>query len=63
MAPSSSEVIRKHTLRHSGKVFGAASTAATSIAATVITTAKTTGEQFMNVVTSTAVPITTPTTS
>ncbi|PZC75669.1 hypothetical protein B5X24_HaOG205777 [Helicoverpa armigera] len=57
------KVIRKHTLRHSGKVFGAASTAATSIASTVITTAKTTGEQLMNVVTSTAVPTTTPTTT
>uniref|UniRef100_A0A2A4JH34 Otopetrin n=1 Tax=Heliothis virescens TaxID=7102 RepID=A0A2A4JH34_HELVI len=56
------KVIRKHTLRHSGKVFGAASTAATSIASTVITTAKTTGEQLMNVVTSKAVPTTTPTT-
>ncbi|KAJ8724915.1 hypothetical protein PYW07_015873 [Mythimna separata] len=56
------KVIRKHTLRHSGKVFGAASTAATSIASTVLTTAKTTGEQLMNVVTSTAVPNTTPTT-
>ncbi|KAJ8726888.1 hypothetical protein PYW08_015285 [Mythimna loreyi] len=57
------KVIRKHTLRHSGKVFGAASTAATSIASTVLTTAKTTGEQLMNVVTSTAVPNTTPTTT
>lgn len=56
------KVIRKHTLRHSGKVFGAASTAATSIASTVLTTAKTTGEELMNVVTSTAVPATTPTT-
>ncbi|CAB3225044.1 unnamed protein product [Arctia plantaginis] len=56
------KVIRKHTLRHSGKVFGAASTAATSIASTVLTTAKTAGEQLMNVVssTSTAAPITTP---
>ncbi|XP_026746587.1 proton channel OtopLc-like isoform X1 [Trichoplusia ni] len=57
------KVIRKHTLRHSGKVFGAASTAATTIASTVITTAKTTGEQLINVVTSsTATPSTTPTT-
>ncbi|KAM3968231.1 LOW QUALITY PROTEIN: uncharacterized protein ACR2FA_006922 [Aphomia sociella] len=58
------KVIRKHTLRHSGKVFGAATTAATTVVSTVATTAKTAGEQILNVVTSTtAIPTTTSTTT
>ncbi|CAH0759072.1 unnamed protein product [Diatraea saccharalis] len=59
------KVIRKHTLRHSGKVFGAATTAATTVASTVLTTAKNAGEQILNVVTSstTAEPTTTSSTT
>ncbi|XP_062527742.1 proton channel OtopLc isoform X20 [Bombyx mori] len=58
------KVIRKHTLRHSGKVFGAATTAVTGIASTAMTTAKATGEQLLNVITTTATaPTTTSTTN
>ncbi|XP_013175220.1 PREDICTED: uncharacterized protein LOC106123437 isoform X7 [Papilio xuthus] len=58
------KVIRKHTLRHSGKVFGAATTAATSIAATSISMAKSTSDQILNVVTTTvAAPTTASTTT
>lgn len=57
------EVIRKHTLRHSGKVFGAVATATTTIATTAASVAKSTGEQILNAITSTAVPTTTPSTS
>ncbi|XP_028028490.1 uncharacterized protein LOC114241745 [Bombyx mandarina] len=58
------KVIRKHTLRHSGKVFGAATTAVTGIASTAMTTAKATGEQLLNVITTTATaPTTTSTTT
>ncbi|XP_064291982.1 LOW QUALITY PROTEIN: proton channel OtopLc-like [Plodia interpunctella] len=57
------KVIRKHTLRHSGKVFGAASTAATTIATGAITTAKSAGEQMLNIVTTTVAAPTTVTTS
>ncbi|KAL4713515.1 hypothetical protein ACJJTC_007753 [Scirpophaga incertulas] len=58
------KVIRKHTLRHSGKVFGAATTAATTVS-TVLTSAKNTGEQFLNAITSTttAEPTTTSSTT
>ncbi|XP_013138597.1 PREDICTED: uncharacterized protein LOC106103392 isoform X2 [Papilio polytes] len=58
------KVIRKHTLRHSGKVFGAATTAATSVAATAVSMAKSTSDQILNVVTTTvAAPTTTSTTT
>ncbi|KAG6448043.1 hypothetical protein O3G_MSEX005308 [Manduca sexta] len=58
------KVIRKHTLRHSGKVFGAATTAATTIVSTAMTTAKTAGDQLINMVTTTATaPTTTSTTN
>ncbi|XP_037297220.1 proton channel OtopLc isoform X2 [Manduca sexta] len=58
------KVIRKHTLRHSGKVFGAATTAATTIVSTAMTTAKTAGDQLINMVTTTATaPTTTSTTT
>lgn len=60
------EVIRKHTLRHSGKVFGAITTAATSVASTAAAITKSTGEQLLNAIsttTGTAAPITTPSTS
>ncbi|CAG9563532.1 unnamed protein product [Danaus chrysippus] len=57
------KVIRKHTLRHSGKVFGAVTTATTTIASTVATVAKTTGGQIMNAITSTSTPATTTTTT
>ncbi|CAH0663961.1 unnamed protein product [Chilo suppressalis] len=58
------KVIRKHTLRHSGKVFGAATTVATTVASTVLTTAKNAGEQILNVVTSsTTEPTTTASTT
>ncbi|KAL0839428.1 hypothetical protein ABMA28_016149 [Loxostege sticticalis] len=58
------KVIRKHTLRHSGKVFGAP-TAVTTVASTVLSTVKSAGEQILNVVTSTttAEPTTISTTS
>ncbi|XP_041972635.1 proton channel OtopLc-like isoform X2 [Aricia agestis] len=53
-------VIRKHTLRHSGKVFGAASTAATTMGSTAATAVKAAGEQIVNAVTTT---ISAPTTT
>ncbi|XP_063823544.1 uncharacterized protein LOC135073331 isoform X2 [Ostrinia nubilalis] len=57
------KVIRKHTLRHSGKVYGI-TTAATTAASTVMSTVKSAGEQILNVVTSTtAEPTTTSTMS
>ncbi|XP_060800661.1 proton channel OtopLc isoform X2 [Amyelois transitella] len=56
-------MIRKHTLRHSGKVIGAASTAATTVAATAATTIKSAGEHMLNIVTTTAAAPTTVTTS
>ncbi|XP_047989012.1 proton channel OtopLc isoform X8 [Leguminivora glycinivorella] len=53
-------VIRKHTLRHSGKVFGAASTAATAIASTAVNSAKALGN---SIGVTTSAPVTTPTTT
>lgn len=57
------KVIRKHTLRHSGKVFGAITTAATTLASSASNIAKSTGEQILNVITSTSTvpPTTVPT--
>ncbi|XP_068627618.1 proton channel OtopLc isoform X2 [Battus philenor] len=58
------KVIRKHTLRHSGKVFGAVTTAATTVASTAVSVAKSTSDQIVNIVTTTATaPTTTPTTT
>lgn len=57
------KVIRKHTLRHSGKVFGAASTAATTVASAIMSTAKSSEEQLLNLITTTASASTTPPTT
>ncbi|XP_037967858.2 proton channel OtopLc isoform X3 [Plutella xylostella] len=57
------EVIRKHTLRHSGKVMGAVASTTASIVSTAATTAKAAGGQVLNAVTTTPVAITTSTTT
>ncbi|CAK1551670.1 unnamed protein product [Leptosia nina] len=56
------EVIRKHTLRHSGRVLGAVTTAATTVVSTATAAAKSGGEQLIAAVTSTASTPTTQTT-
>ncbi|XP_011568585.3 proton channel OtopLc isoform X8 [Plutella xylostella] len=57
------KVIRKHTLRHSGKVMGAVASTTASIVSTAATTAKAAGGQVLNAVTTTPVAITTSTTT
>ncbi|GBP91476.1 Proton channel OtopLc [Eumeta japonica] len=56
------KAIRRQTLRNSGKVFGAITTAATSVLSTV-TTAKSAGQNVLESITTTPIPTTMPTTT